>query len=145
MGNRTPVSRDASMVVPMRPTLVRPQQSKAASLLLGALPATAFAQPAASAGPSWLVVITEIFLLTIFCGALWVVYKIWMRAMDHSEQRPEGDEKRTSSLFGKTEAGFQSKSFRFKAAGAGLGGTIVILALAVVAMYILNNQVVTPP
>lgn len=48
-----------------------------------------------------------------------------------------------AKVLGKAEVSGSGEKFKVRAVGAGLGGTVTILAVAVLAMYVLGNHTVT--
>ncbi len=95
------------------------------------------------AGPSWIIALIVCALFATFIGALWVVYKIWMTVIDVVANKSADKSNRLAAILGKSEVGVEMKGVRAKAVGVGLSATIAILALAVAAMWVLNNQTVT--
>ena len=82
-------------------------------------------------------------LFLMFAGALSVVYKIWMTVIDVVANKSADKSNRLAAILGKSELGVDMKGVRTKAVGVGLSATIAILALAVAAMWVLNDQTVT--
>jgi len=93
-------------------------------------------------GPRGVVTLVVCILFVMFAGALWVVYKIWMTVIDVVANKSAEKSSRLAAILGKSELGVDMKGVRAKAVGVGLSTTIAILALAVAAMWVLNNQTV---
>jgi len=107
-----------------------------------ALCATHGVAAAEARGPSGVVALVVCILFVMFAGALWVVYKIWITVIDVVANKSADKSNRLAAILGKSEVGVDMKGVRTKAVGVGLSATIAILALAVAAMWVLNNQTV---
>jgi hypothetical protein len=66
-----------------------------------------------------------------------------MTVIEFLGQQPSGKAKLLANVLGRAEVGGSGTALKVKAVGAGLGGTVVILGVAVLAMYVLGNHVVT--
>jgi hypothetical protein len=94
-------------------------------------------------GPSYVVLFIALLQFVVFVLSLWAIFKLWMTVIEFLGQQPSGKAKLLANVLGRAEVGGSGTALKVKAVGAGLGGTVVILGVAVLAMYVLGNHVVT--
>lgn len=94
-------------------------------------------------GPDYVVIFIAFLQFVVFALSLWAMFKLWMAVIDFLGQKPTGRAELLASVLGRVEVGGTGKGLKLKAVGAGLGGTVTILGVAVLAMYVLGNHVVT--
>jgi choline-glycine betaine transporter len=94
-------------------------------------------------GPSYVIILIAVLQFFVFVLSLWAIFKLWMAVIEFVGQRPTEKARLLASVLGRAEVGGSGTALKVKAVGAGLGGTITILGVAVLAMYVLGNHVVT--
>jgi len=95
-------------------------------------------------GPPFAILIIATLQFLIFAFSLWAIFKLWMSVIEFLGQKSTGRARLLAGLLGGAEVAASFKKLKFKAIGAGLGGTVTILGVAVLAMSVLGNHVVTP-
>ncbi len=96
----------------------------------------------AAEGPDFVILFIVILQFLIFAFSLYAIYKLWMAVIEFLSQKPTSKAKIIASILGAAEVEGSTKSLKFKAIGTGLSGTVSILIVAVLAMYVLGNHVV---
>lgn len=94
-------------------------------------------------GPDYVILVIATLQFFIFIFSLWAIYKLWMAVIDFIGHKSTARADLLASILGKAEIGGEGNSLKFKAIGTGLGGTVTILGVAVLAMYVLGNHIVT--
>ena len=94
-------------------------------------------------GPSPVIMLLAVLQFATFAGALWLLFKLWMTVFEFMGNKPTERAKLLAGVLGRSEVGASAGPLRVRAVGAGLGGTVAILGIAVLAMYVLGDHVVT--
>jgi len=101
---------------------------------------SAFAE--ADGGPIVILAIISLQFL-IFTFSLWVVYRLWKAVLSFLDKNNMHKSSLLNSIIGRVDMDSSNKEIKVKAVSTGLGGTILIIALAVVAMHVIGNHSVT--
>jgi len=94
-------------------------------------------------GPEFVIMFISFLQFLIFVFSLIAIYKLWMSVIEFLGQKSTSRAKILAGVLGGTKIEGEGKNLKFKAIGTGLGGTVAILGVAVLAMYVIGNHVVT--
>ncbi len=93
-------------------------------------------------GPDYVILFIVLLQFLIFAFSLYAIYKLWMSVIEFLSQKSTSRAKMLAGILGGTEFEGSAKNLKLKAIGTGLGGTVSILGVAVLAMYVLGNHIV---
>ena len=94
-------------------------------------------------GPESVIMFISFLQFLIFVFSLIAIYKLWMSVIEFLGQKSTSRSKILAGVLGGTRIEGEGKNLKLKAIGTGLGGTVAILGVAVLAMYVIGNHVVT--
>ena len=93
-------------------------------------------------GPDYVILFIVFLQFLIFSFSLWAIYKLWMSVIEFLGHKSTSRAKILAGILGSSEVEGSAGNLKIKAIGTGLGGTVSILGVAVIAMYVLGNHVV---
>lgn len=99
-------------------------------------------QPTGSTGPSEVVLTIVIIQAAIFFSSLFGVFKLWMGVFDFLGNKSTRRAEILASIIGTVEAEGSNDLVKGKIKTTGFIGTLLILAIAVGAMYVVGDHVV---
>jgi hypothetical protein len=94
-------------------------------------------------GPPWFLTIIVLLQVLVFCASLYMVWKVWAVVITFLRDAESEKAKLLVSLIGKLDAQGKKRGSSIKAAGVGFGATILILLIAVAAIYVIGQHTAT--